>query len=266
MRRGFVPIVIIVIGIVILGIGALVLNKQFSKTYDAPSENRQFSELEVFSPTPILETPTASPSQSPTSTSNSKTNSSPKAQASFSSPEPLSLTPQVDSISPSSISYSKEIIIKGKGFGSNAVSAGGVNFYKTTDNKEAGATIKSWKDTEIVAAIPEMEARKYYKVQVTRQGGSKSNTVEVYMEHGKPEWTSLYPEDGYVKRFAGKEYGSSAGELIFFKNNVTLGKCAIISWSDTEIKCEVPSNLGGYNEQGLRIITSDGRTSSDYSY
>lgn len=171
---------------------------------------------------------------------------------------------RLESISPNSTKYGEIITLKGSGFGSSGQYVIFTNPYGFT----SGAGLVSWSDTEIKAYVP--PTRGENKVQVEGPNGVKSNIYSLEVMSGQPYISSIPTEakPGQEITISGSEFGLSTGVINLYGPNTsssTAGNCSITSWSDTEIKCVIPSNFSTNSEYAVSVVTSDGRPAS-YKY
>lgn len=205
----------------------------------------------------ITPTPTSNPILSPTSTPKPTPTLTP-------SPTPQIIV-KIDSITPTSGNYGSEITIKGSNFG---YVNGSVSFYNSSGINSGGSTIVSWSDSEVKGKVPFVKSDSDYQVEVGTSNGKKSNRIAFRVLAGQPIISSIAPSSmgpGDEIIIDGSGFGSNTGSVNFHQvdsPDSASGGSVITSWSDTQIKGNVPGILAPNTEYGIQIITSDGRRSS----
>lgn len=177
---------------------------------------------------------------------------------------------KLNSITPSSANSGEEIRLIGTGFGPDS---GKVYFF----NQIMGSTTPfmnviptSWSDTEIKVTIPPAVGGQSIDVEVVHSDGTKSNRAKFTIKGGQPRIDGFSPSNAeplQTVTISGKEFGSQNGAVNIYKlDNYNLSKpdslCQIVSWTDTTIKCSLPSTVNNGTEYGIAIESSDGRKSS----
>ncbi len=168
---------------------------------------------------------------------------------------------EITDVEPSSANYMQEFRIFGTNFGD---SAGSVSFRQSNQSfVSAGAPIVSWSNTEIVAKVPALK-KGYYRIQVVRADGQKSNEERFSVKNGQPivNSNSISAVNGkYEMTFQGTEFGSRRGGVINIYDGSTVAANGIIKyWSSSKVRFELP-NLPR-KQYGFQIQTADGRQSS----
>lgn len=265
--RGFIEIPIIVIVILITGVAItaysvsrrsnLLPKEAATQEKDATSLNKvatpsgtlEKSDKKIDSKSENFNTPlfknTFAPSPTPTTTQN-----------------PSQSSVKLDSISPNPTKSGDTITLKGSGFGSS----GQYVIFTNPQGFTSGAGIISWSDTEIKAYVPPTKGEN--KVQVEGSTGVKSNVYTLQVTSGQPYFASIGPSNvkpGGEITVNGDEFGDSKGEINFYKpDNISSasGGSVIYSWTNTEIKANVPGILAPNQEYGIQVVTADGRKSS----
>ncbi len=194
-------------------------------------------------------TPTGNVTTTTTTTTNITTNNEPGVK--------------LDGISPSNPAFASEMIIKGSGFGS---SKGVYNVYNSGGVIQPYGPINSWSDTEIKTTSPFYATGTEYQLEVQTSDGRKSNRITVKSGDGQPQLDEISPsgkKPGEELTIKGSRYGNSGGSVDFIDNypNVA-GSGSITSWSDTEIKLTIPSNLTPGKEYAIQVKSSGGGISS----
>ncbi len=229
------------------------------ETIPSPETSKQAptSDKAERSPSPTPKT-TTKPSATPTPSGSSNNTSSSANNPSTSSQSSVKL----DSIFPNPTKYGDTITIKGSGFGSS----GQYVIFTNPQGFTSGAGVISWSETEIKATVPPTKGEN--KIQVEGPGGVKSNIYTLQVTEGQPYFQSIGPtsvKPGGEITIQGESFGNSTGTVNFYKpDNISSasGGSVIYSWSDTQIKANVPGIIAPNQEYGVQIQTADGRKSS----
>ncbi len=159
--------------------------------------------------------------------------------------------PIIERIAPGDASPGMEVTIMGSGLGVGGSEQDYVSF------GEAKAEVSSWSDAEIICRIPDGLAGKVDVTVTTAAGVSDAVAYTVATsEPGPAPEPSPEPSTGVViesvsppsawvgaeATITGRGFGSgSSGDFVTFGSE----KAEIVSWSDTQIVCIIPSGLGG---------------------
>jgi YD repeat-containing protein len=136
--------------------------------------------------------------------------------------------PAISSVSPTSGTAGTSVTISGSNFGATR-GTGSVSF------NGAAASITSWSDTSIVAAVPALTNTG--NIVVTSGNGIASNSVSFTVP--APNISNISPDAARVGAsitVGGTNFGSVAGRISFNGTNVTPA-----SWGNTQIVVVVPS-------------------------
>lgn len=189
-------------------------------------------------------------------------------------PHPLG-TVFIDSIYPSANRYDQSVKIRGGGFGTTPKEVR----LKYVDKPEITPFsykyrqgIIGWNETEIDIWVP--SPRGTVEIEVEGANGLLSNKARFEVTAGAPEikeTSSQIYEKGKTITIKGEEFGPDRGSVNFiplYKGDQTApyGICSIISWSDNEISCIIPSNLKTGEDYGISVVTKDERHSSSVSH
>jgi YD repeat-containing protein len=161
----------------------------------------------------------------------------------------FSVTPKIDSLSPSSGPVGVSVTISGTTFGATQ-GPGTVAFNGTT------ASATTWSDTSITAAVP---AGSSSGPVVVTAGGFSSNGVNFSLA---PSLTNLSPTSGQVGAtvtLSGASFGGTQGSSVVTFNGTV---ATPISWSDTAIVTSVPSGAS----TGSVIVTVGGIASNGLTF
>lgn len=167
---------------------------------------------------------------------------------------------EITDVEPSSVNYMEEFRIYGTNFGSTQ---GAVNFRQTNQSfSSGGAPIVSWSDSEIVAKVPALR-KGYYRIQILRADGQKSEEVRFSVKNGQPivNSNSISAVNGkYELTFQGSEFGTKLGVINIYDGSSIVANGITRSWSSSRVRFELP-NLTR-KQYGFQIQTADGRQSS----
>ena len=158
--------------------------------------------------------------------------------------------PQITAITPTSGPISTHVTITGSGF-QTTVGSSTVSFNGRT------ATIVSWSDTQIVAAVPSSATTGPITVTVN---GILSN-LDVAFEVPNPIVTAVVPSGGPVGtqvQINGSGFGASQSIVAFYSLPFGSANATVVSWSDTQIVATVPATA---TTGGVKI-TAGGVTSN----
>lgn len=141
--------------------------------------------------------------------------------------------PQVNSTSPMSGPAGTQVYINGSGFGATQGNST-ISFHGAT------ASVVSWSDTQIVAAVPATATTGYVLVTV---GGVASN-ASVFFNVPPPQITSISPTSGVIGtqvtvNGTGFQATKGANSSISFNG---INATTVVSWSDTQVVAVVPTN------------------------
>lgn len=168
------------------------------------------------------------------------------------------------SISPSTANFGNEITLSGSRF---TAKQGSVNFYNPDGSLAGGAPIVYWSNTVIKATIPAVKGHQRYSVEVITGSGEKSNRLAFTVNYGQPVVWSVSPLAGGPGKqimLTGADFGPAKGEVNWYLpgSSSPSGGSVVYSWTDTEIRANVPGILAPNREYVFVVKTSDGRTSS----
>jgi hypothetical protein len=158
--------------------------------------------------------------------------------------------PLIKSLSPTSGTIGTEVTIKGKYFGS---AQGSVSF-----NGISVTSYTSWSDTSIECIVP-TDATTGPVVVTTAVGASNEKNFAVK----PPQIKSLSPRSGTVETtvaIKGKYFGSARGSSTVSFNGTPVTNYT--SWSDTTIKCTVPTGAS----TGPVVVTTTVGASNEKSF
>lgn len=255
MQKGFAPIIIVMF--IALGVGGYLVYRQQITV--------QPSKTAIVIPS---STPTATPSAIPTP--NTVIKVQPK-----SSPVPstsatvYSSRVKLESISPNIAGSGEEIKLLGSGF--NTV-MGKVYLYNQILGPStifAEVIPNRWTDTEIKITVPPAVGGQTISVEVVHKDGIKSNRVQFQIKGGQPRIDGFSPNNAQPLQeitISGKEFGSSGSVNIHKTDSGDISspyaQCQITYWTDTLIRCNLPSTVNNGTEYGIEIVSSDNRRSS----
>lgn len=250
--KGFISLPILVVVLVIAS-GTIIY---YQKTKD-----HKVVISEQISPSPStqqISSPSASPSAKKMATPK------PSVKPSVPPKPTFDTSVKLESISPQKAKFQETITLKGSGFGNSTHK---VRFFNLA-YPESGpimTTIQSWTDNEIKVSVPWFKGK--IEVEVEKSDGTKSNRLIFESTASQPYISSTSSNALLVgKNFTiyGTEFGLSTGTIKFYHTDALTLKdnCSISFWSDTEIRCTVPTSLSIGQEFGLQIVTSDSRESS----
>lgn len=247
-----------------------------SKTPDAsPSPSPIVSPSPSLEPSPtpsVIPTPTLKPSAKPSVKPSVKP--SPSASIKPSATPTITITtttvtttttqsnPNLQSIDPSNPAFSAPMTIKGSGFGSQT---GIINVYNAKGEPQPYPSSTSWSDTEVKTYSPFYAADQEYQIEIQTADGKKSNRLTVKSGAGQPHVDEISPSGakpgGEITIKGGRFEGQ--GQVNFFLNYPNIsGSGSVVSWSDSEIKIKLPSNLEAGKEYGVQVINGRGGQSS----
>lgn len=249
----------------------LVAGVYFYKSYFEGSIANQNSQIAPITESQPTVTSIASPSAQVSKKTPSPTPTKIRSSPSISQfPQRGSSSVKVDSVTPSEGKIGDEIILTGLGFGPvmgevilyNAKLGFNTPWMRLTPNR--------WTDTEIKITVPTLLAGNqtiYFEAQ--HKDGRKSNLVTFIVKGGQPRIDDISPRNAqplqYIK-ISGKDFGSANGSVNFTEitnfSVTTKGQCEIVSWSQEEISCKIPSTVNNSVEYGVDIKSADGRQSS----
>lgn len=271
MKKGFIPIVIVLAVVLITAVSGFAFDKLVLEKKQKPAEDISNSES---SPSPAV-SPVASAVQSPSATTSKKTSSNPGVQSSpgtssnqnsiSTSTQTRSTEVKIDSVSTTSGKAGEQIMISGSNFGSES---GMVLFTASTSGGCCGVYADSWSDSVIKVKVISFGAKGERQLSVQRKDGKTSNAVIFNITAGQPYVNTVSPTQikaGGTLTISGEELGSSFGSLDFYEvNSATnkLAQCTSGSWSETSISCSIPGSLSAGNEYGVQVTTNDSRQSS----
>ncbi len=152
-------------------------------------------------------------------------------------------SPQVMSITPSSGSVGTQVTVAGSGFQATRPSSGAL-YFNTIGGGLVAATIISWGDTQIVAAVPATAVSGCVKVYVNAY-----SNADVEFTMPTPTVTGVSPTTGPVGtqvQVNGIGFGATQGtSSIAFAHGTapyfTYSNATVVSWSDAQIVAVVPS-------------------------
>jgi hypothetical protein len=150
-----------------------------------------------------------------------------------SDPVLLTINPKITSINPTTASIGEALTINGTGFEDARGANGKVTFTGSGDT----TTITTWSSTQIVLNIPVNTTTGNVTVTTNALLTSDAATLTI-----KPDITNLNPDAASIGQeitITGTNFGNpiGAGEVTFAGSGDTT---AVTSWSDTEIKINVP--------------------------
>jgi hypothetical protein len=151
-----------------------------------------------------------------------------------SEPETLTIQPEITSINPTTASIGDALTINGTGFEDAQGANGKITFIGSGDT----TAVTSWSSTQIVLIIP--AGTKTGMVVVTTNAGLPTFYGALVI---RPDITDLSPATATVGQeitITGTNFGKAigAGKVTFAGSGDTT---AVNSWSDTEIKLNVPA-------------------------
>jgi thermitase len=186
----------------------------------------------------------------------------------------LSYSPQLDAVVPAEVSLDSAITITGKNFGYSQ----GASYVRFANG--VNGLVESWSNDRIVCRIPTDAQSGELKV-VTLGGESNGFQIAVIPV---PIITSLQPQVGAIGnslRIFGRDFGESQARVAFSATvyhqechrhhwwssrhchivpSTITREAQIVSWSNTEIVCRVPSLPFG--NSSLRVLVIDGMQSN----
>jgi hypothetical protein len=172
-------------------------------------------------------------------------------------------TPKLDSVDPSNPAFSAPMTLKGSNFGNQT---GIINVYNSKGEPQPYPNSTSWSDTEIKTYSPFYASDAEYQIEITTSDGRKSNRLTIKSGGGQPQVDEISPSSvkpGDELTIKGSRYDSNPGKVDFYQNYPTLsGTGLIVSWSDSEIKVKIPSNLEAGKEYGIQVTNGRGGQSS----
>jgi len=168
-----------------------------------------------------------------TTTGNVTVTRDPAAGGGTSSPETLTIEPDITSINPTTASIGDALTINGTGF----EDARGVNGKVTFAGSLDTTAVTSWSATQIVLNVPAGTTTGNVTVTTNALLTSDAATLTI-----KPDITSLNPTTAAIGQeitITGTNFGNpiGTGEVTFAGSGPTT---AVNSWDDTEIKINVP--------------------------
>lgn len=231
--------------VLLIILSAFVTTQNSAKAVDFPSFGPGFGSFPSVKPFP---TKTPKPSETPSGTS---------SPTSTPAPTPTSNKFEILDIEPASANYMQEFTIYGSNFGS----AGSVNFrYYNQNYSSGGATIISWTNSEIKAAVPALK-KGSYRIQIIRSDGQKSEEEKFSVKNGQPvmDSNSIKAVNGkFELTFQGQEFGRR-GSIDIYNGGGLAGKGVIKYWSSSKIRFDLPALPRA--QYGFQITTQDGRKS-----
>ncbi|MDO8429452.1 MAG: IPT/TIG domain-containing protein [Candidatus Daviesbacteria bacterium] len=258
----FQPLIIVVL---------LVAGAYFYKNYFQVSIANQNSQVTPTIDSQPTVTPIASPSGEVSKKTPSPTPTKIKPSPSISQfPQRGSSSIKIDLVTPSEGKIGDEIILAGLGFGPVM---GEIILYNAKvgfDTPWMRLTPNRWTETEIKVTVPTLLAGNqtiYFEVQ--HKDGRKSNFVTFMVKGGQPRIDDISPRNAQPLqniKISGKDFGAANGSVNFTEitnfSVTTKGQCEIVSWSQEEISCKIPSTVNNSVEYGVDVKSADGRQSS----
>ena len=162
--------------------------------------------------------------------------------------------PQVATLSPTNGPVGTQVQVNGRGFGASQGTS-------TVTFGNAAATVSSWSDTQIVAAVPPTAPTGPVKIT---EGGIASN-ANIFYSVPAPQVGGITPNVGgsgnqVVINGAGFQASQGSG-LVTFSNGAASG--AISNWSDTQIVTTVPQ---GASTGPVKVYAANNQVSDPANY
>lgn len=184
------------------------------------------------------------------------------ANTSIFSSNPIKLrieTPKLEKILPNNGNVNQVVTLWGQGFGTQK---GSVAFYYN-GQVAAGAVITLWTDRQIFVKVPAIAGKREYQVEVTTEGGQKTNKTSFKINGGPPQITSIsvvdYTSKGQpILSITGQELGQQRGTFYISYNGKKINTTGS-SWSENAITLTVPSIVPLGHTFEVYIRTYDGR-------
>jgi hypothetical protein len=205
---------------------------------------------------PVVTSVTPKPSVKPSATPNITFNSRVKLQ----------------SYSPSVVNTGTEVTLAGEGFGT----VGGKVMLYGRIVGPCGAfycltSVNRWTDTEIKFTMPASPGGEKLEVEVVHNDGTVSNRLSFTLGGGLPMLQDVSPKNAEPLQsvtLSGNDFGDARGTINIYEvdNNSPYAQCAIASWNDDAVKCDLPSTIHNGQEYYFEIVTADNRKSSKYFY
>ena len=212
-------------------------------------------------PKPVISTP--QPTSHPTSTTTSNSaNTSPSTTQTSSSHNNNS--PVITGMSASNANFGQYVnyTIRGNNFGSTQ---GTITIYESNGNIIHNGMITNWQNDSIQVNIVGASGTNY-SIEMTSYEGKKSNRFSFTQPLGQPYFTpdSISPKGakpGETVTISGDRFDSGNGQVKFDGQ-----EGSISSWSNTEIKVQIPSGLPAGKEIAVEVVSSKGQQSSLHYY